>query len=84
MDWLAALPAREFATTTINIAEVRFGLAGLPFGRRRAEREAMFNGFLAAHSAIEFSASMGWRRTCMANSLQPASEGGGLCKGSMG
>ncbi len=47
LAWLAARPAFEFATTTINVAEVRFGLARLPYGRRRAEREALFNNFVA-------------------------------------
>ena len=47
MDWLAARPAFELATTTISVAEIGFGLARLPFGRRRAERERTFDGFLA-------------------------------------
>jgi predicted nucleic acid-binding protein len=45
MGWLAARPAVDLATTTISIAEVGFGLARLPFGRRRTERERMFNNF---------------------------------------
>jgi toxin FitB len=45
MDWLAARPAFDLATTTISIAEIRFGLARLPFGRRRTERERVFNNF---------------------------------------
>jgi|SRR5277367_1164091 len=45
MDWLAARPAFELATTTISIAEIGFGLARLPFGRRRTERERVFNNF---------------------------------------
>jgi len=56
MGWLAARPAFEFATTTINIAEGRFGLARLPYGRRRTEREARFNNFLArAYAGRNFS-----------------------------
>jgi predicted nucleic acid-binding protein len=44
--WLAARPASDLATTTINIAEIRFGLARLPFGRRRAARETLFNSLI--------------------------------------
>src|SRR5258707_12968880 len=47
MDWLAARPAFDLATTTISIAEVGFGLARLPFGRRRTERERLFVNLLA-------------------------------------
>lgn len=32
----------ELATTTINVAEVRYGLARLPFGRRRRDLEERF------------------------------------------
>jgi predicted nucleic acid-binding protein len=45
--WLAGRPTFEFATTTINVAEVRFGLARLPYSRHRTEREALFDNFLA-------------------------------------
>src|ERR1700733_7706480 len=47
MEWLAARPAFELATTTISIAEIGFGLARLPFGRRRTEREKLFNSLFA-------------------------------------
>jgi predicted nucleic acid-binding protein len=47
MDWLAARPSFDLATTTISIAEIGFGLARLPFGRRRAEREGLFDNLLA-------------------------------------
>jgi hypothetical protein len=47
MDWLAARPAFDLATTTISIAEIGFGLARLPFGRRRAERERLFSNLFA-------------------------------------
>jgi hypothetical protein len=45
--WMDAVPTSELATTTINIAEVKFGLARLPFGRRRGRMEALFGSFLA-------------------------------------
>jgi toxin FitB len=47
MEWLAARPAFELATTTISIAEIGFGLARLAFGRRRTEREKLFNNLFA-------------------------------------
>src|ERR1700733_9798700 len=47
MEWLAAQPPFDLATTTITIAEIGFGLARLPLGRRRAERESLFDRFLA-------------------------------------
>ena len=49
LDWLDARPTLDLATTTINIAEIKFGLARLPHGRRRAERERLFNR-LVSHS----------------------------------
>jgi toxin FitB len=45
--WMDATPAFDLATTTINIAEIRYGLARLPFGRRRAGLEAQFESLLA-------------------------------------
>lgn len=45
--WMDSTLAIELATTTVNIAEVRFGLARLPFGRRRARMETLFDSFLA-------------------------------------
>jgi hypothetical protein len=47
MNWLDARPALDLATTTISVAEIGFGLARLPFGRRRTERERLFNSFIA-------------------------------------
>lgn len=46
MEWLHARPTSELATTTINIAEIKYGLARLPFGRRRLERERLFNAIV--------------------------------------
>ena len=43
LDWLRARPLAEIATTAINIAEIRHGLARLPFGGRRRELEMTFN-----------------------------------------
>jgi hypothetical protein len=45
--WLLAQPRFELATTTINLAEIRFGLARLPSGRRRRELELQFDSFAA-------------------------------------
>ena len=47
LAWLRAIPTVELATTTICIAEIGFGLARLPFGRRRHEREMLFNRYRA-------------------------------------
>jgi len=48
MRWLNACPESALFTTTINEAEIRFGLASLPDGRRRdhlvaAAADAMFD-----------------------------------------
>jgi toxin FitB len=45
VHWIDAQPLRQLATTAINIAEVRRGLARLPFGRRRRNLEIKFDGF---------------------------------------
>jgi toxin FitB len=45
LQWLATQPIAELATTTINLAEVRFGLARLPFGKRRRDLETKFRAF---------------------------------------
>jgi toxin FitB len=47
LDWLDAQPLSDLATTTINIAEIRYGLARLGFGRRRSDLERRFNSFLS-------------------------------------
>jgi predicted nucleic acid-binding protein len=43
LEWSRAQPLRELATTSISLAEIRHGLARLPFGRRRRELEIRFN-----------------------------------------
>ena len=40
--WLRAQPVEALATTTITLAEIGYGLARLPDGRRRFELEASF------------------------------------------
>lgn len=44
--WVAARPRRELCTTSVNMAEILYGVAALPRGRRRsglaAAAEAMF------------------------------------------
>jgi predicted nucleic acid-binding protein len=47
LDWLEARPVSELATTTVNIAEVKFGLARLGNSRRRNELERRFSNFIA-------------------------------------
>jgi len=46
-EWMDAAPTSELATTSISIAEIRYSLARLPFGRRRSHLEARFNDLLA-------------------------------------
>jgi predicted nucleic acid-binding protein len=47
LGWFRHRPLAELATTAINLAEIRHGLARLPFGRRRRELEATFNSLAA-------------------------------------
>jgi predicted nucleic acid-binding protein len=47
LAWLRHQPMTELGTTTINIAEVKYGLARLPAGRRRRELEKRFFGFVS-------------------------------------
>jgi predicted nucleic acid-binding protein len=37
VDWLDALPADRFATTAVTVAELLYGVARLPAGRRKTE-----------------------------------------------
>lgn len=46
-EWFAARSLLELATTTISVAEIRHGLARLPFGRRRRDLESRFNTLVA-------------------------------------
>ncbi len=47
LDWLGKQPLKNLATTTINIAELKHGMARLPAGRRRGELERKFAGLAA-------------------------------------
>jgi predicted nucleic acid-binding protein len=49
-EWMDGISALELATTTISIAEIRYGLARLPFGRRRQRMEGLFNTLM--HRAV--------------------------------
>jgi len=42
LTWLRARPLSDLATTSINIAEIRYGLARMSFGRRRSALETTF------------------------------------------
>jgi toxin FitB len=46
LGWLRSTPVFELATTTINVAEIGYGLARLPVGRRRTQLEASFHNFI--------------------------------------
>lgn len=45
--WLHAQIPIELATTTINIAELKFGVARLPTGRRRTDLETRFDALMS-------------------------------------
>ena len=47
LAWLRVQPVVELATTTITLAEIRYGLARLRFGRRRRDLETRFNSFVS-------------------------------------
>ena len=47
LDWLRSMPVHELATTTICVAEIGYGLARLPYGRRRSQQEAAFAAYRA-------------------------------------
>lgn len=60
LEWLRARPLLDLSTTTINLAEVRYGLARLPFGRRRRDLELKFNSFALrgfANRVLDFDAN---------------------------
>jgi toxin FitB len=60
VDWFRVRSLLEMATTTINLAEIRRGLARLPFGRRRRDLEVTFNSLAArgfADRVFDFDAS---------------------------
>lgn len=47
LDWLDGQSISDLATTCINLAEIRYGLARLRFGQRRSELESRFNIFVS-------------------------------------
>jgi len=60
VNWFRVRSLLEMATTTINLAEIRLGLARLPFGRRRRDLEVTFNSLAArgfANRVFDFDAS---------------------------
>jgi predicted nucleic acid-binding protein len=46
LNWFRLRSMLELATTTINIAEIKYGLARIPAGRRRRELERDFAGYM--------------------------------------
>jgi toxin FitB len=46
MQWLHMQPLRQLATTAVNLAEIRRGLARLPAGKRRRDLESSFSSFV--------------------------------------
>jgi predicted nucleic acid-binding protein len=47
LDWLSSQPLSKLSTTTINVAEITYGLARLPPGRRRSDLDMRFRAFAA-------------------------------------
>jgi hypothetical protein len=47
LNWLRNQPMSQLGTTTINVAEIKYGLARLPNGRRRHELEKKFFNFVS-------------------------------------
>lgn len=47
IDWLSSLERRRVTTTTVNIAELRLGVAILPEGRKRKTLEALIDNTIA-------------------------------------
>lgn len=47
LNWLRNQPLPQLGTTTINIAEIKYGLARLPGGQRRRELEKKFFSFVS-------------------------------------
>jgi toxin FitB len=47
LSWLDSLDASEVATTAITAAELRYGVARLPDGRRKRELALVIRGILA-------------------------------------
>lgn len=47
LEWLGAQPPSDLATTAISIAQIRYALARLGLGRRRADLESRFDNFIS-------------------------------------
>lgn len=47
IDWLASLERKRITTTTVNIAELRMGVAIMPQGRKRKTLEALISNTIA-------------------------------------
>ncbi len=47
LDWLRYRPLSELGTTTINVAEIKHGLARLPNGQRRRDLEKKLFGLMS-------------------------------------
>lgn len=54
LSWLDSLDASEVATTAITAAELRYGVARLPDGRRNRELALVIRGILATRNIPDF------------------------------
>jgi toxin FitB len=69
LKWFRGLPLSSFRTTTINEAEIRYGMARLPEGKRRRELALLAEEFLFSileplpfdHLAALRYAEIAWR-----------------------
>jgi predicted nucleic acid-binding protein len=52
LRWLAAQPAASVFISAITEAELRYGVAVLPAGKRRSDRRHDRGGFSRAHPAL--------------------------------
>jgi predicted nucleic acid-binding protein len=47
LDWVAAQPLAEMAIAAITVMEIRFGIALLPWGKRRTDLDSSFRQLVA-------------------------------------
>ena len=47
MEWLRRTPTETLAITSLTVAEIEFGLARLPIGKRRDDLRSRFDAYLA-------------------------------------
>jgi toxin FitB len=64
ISWLDSLPAEEVGTTAVTAAELLYGVARMPAGRRKTELAAAVRGLLGddfRDRVLPFDEHCGWR-----------------------